>query len=292
MHQGRTNRCLSRLLDGLLSLDTYPSSLLNFWPSDGLFGQVTLKQLLSFTSGFLYANRTQLACPADASGNFNVTHCAKDIFDRYSRFPKEPGTIFGYSNEHLELASALVESVTGRLWTEVFNERVVDKLGLSPQTGFPFFSTAGGLEISARDYIKFMTGCLMKSQADCLQEETLEAMNVDYTAEVPEVEFSRTFPGWFPLWPNWHYGLAHWIECPESYPFWSESCTNSSQTGVHSSIGALGFYPIIDFRRREGLDGPIYIVIAPKPEGDRLMEKSLALSNDLRRAFDKAFPLI
>src|SRR6185295_17892734 len=82
---------------GLLTLDTKAHDLLPFWKET----TVTLRHLLSFTSGF----HDEPACINVAGADFET--CVQTIYTKNSAVAPAAGTQFYYASTHLQIAGLL-----------------------------------------------------------------------------------------------------------------------------------------------------------------------------------------
>lgn len=231
---------LSLVEDGVVALDDHPQDYLNWWTSDSSDSrsEVTLEQLLSFTSGLTGAED---GVPCVEDGDSTIEACAQEIYS--TLFAHEPGEVFVYGPAHLQVAGAMVTEATGETFHRLFRNQVGEPLGLKTLTSFGVPSlanprVAGGALGSAEDYAKVLTAL---SSGALLSPESMEVLGRDRTGgevvmqEVPE---AATASG------EWHYALGCWRECAET-PY-SADC---DQPGVLSSPGMFGFYPMWDTAR-------------------------------------------
>ena len=240
-----------RLVDaGVLALDDVPQDHLDWWPTDPADPrtEITLEQLLSFTSG-LEGGVDDVPCLED--GDSTIAACAEEIAE--GRFAHAPGSTFFYGPSHLQVAGALVSAQQGQSWNRIFREQVGRPLGLASTTAFasPSLSNprvAGGATISAADY-----GAVLQALAagTLLRPETVELLVADHT---PDGVTRMNVPD---SAGSWHYALGCWRECAgDAY---TSQC---DQPGVVSSPGAFGFYPLWDQAR--GIWG---VVATHHPDG-------------------------
>lgn len=241
------------LTDGTLSLnDTTGSLLAAPWgglPSSDPRRNISLRSLLSFTSGM---NDTELTAPCASQGapaGITPSSCAEQLWSvnaplPYPPSPACPSTYF-YAGSHQLLAGYMAVAAAGALgWNALFAARIARPLGLSLLTFFTPLSNphpAGGLYISAVDYAKvlqaYFSGTLLPPSA-------VAVIEADYTPE------PGTCIAYAPLAPalHWHYGLGHWLECRVGGSYgaqgsWQPACDALCH---HSSIGKFGTYPFID----------------------------------------------
>jgi serine-type D-Ala-D-Ala carboxypeptidase/endopeptidase len=109
-----------RLLDaGELSLDSTTGQVLG-WTGDQ--AAITLRQLLSFTSGLAPENQ----CTYDST--VTLSACVATISQ--TGLTAQPGTRFDYGSVHLAVAGRMAEVVTGQPWNAIFETQLRDPLGL------------------------------------------------------------------------------------------------------------------------------------------------------------------
>jgi D-alanyl-D-alanine carboxypeptidase len=110
--------------EGKLSLD---DRVARFIPDVTRAGEVTIRQLLSHTSGF------QDYWPQDYVPLFMLDSIsAAGILDRWARKPLDfdPGTRWQYSNTNYVIAGLIVEKVTGMPFFEFLRSRILGPLGM------------------------------------------------------------------------------------------------------------------------------------------------------------------
>ena len=221
---------LFRLMDaGYLTLDSTTGQVLG-WTGDQ--GGITLRQLLSFTSGLAPENH----CTYDPT--VTLDQCVTMISQ--TALIAAPGTEFDYGSVHLEVAGRMAEVVTGKSWNDLFAQQIRDPLGLPADivyyanplrmtnTGNPLL--AGGLVVSMNEYEHILHFVFDQG---VWQGNALLAPQIFATQTVepyPNVAIGKS-PA-----PSLRYGLTAWLEC------------STPQTGCPqiSSPGAFGFTPWID----------------------------------------------
>ncbi len=226
--------------EGVLDLADSPADHLAWWtddPNDGR-SDVTLEQLLSFTSGFS-GGPSEVPCVGEATTTLDA--CARTIHD--TLFTYEPGSTFHYGPAHLQIAAAMATSTTGDRWNRLFRDRIGAPLGLALSTGFALPSlenprAAGGGTGSAADYAAVLTAL---AAGELLDPATVERMSADHTGDGVVLAF---VPDAAAVARTWHYALGCWRECDGDE--YTEAC---DEPGVLSSPGAFGFYPWWDQAR-------------------------------------------
>jgi CubicO group peptidase (beta-lactamase class C family) len=218
---------------GQLSLDSTTGEVLGW---TGPKAAITLRQLLSFTSGLPPANlctsnplTTLAACVNTLSG------VALDA---------PPGTRYDYGSTHQHVAARMAEVVTGKTWAQLFDEVARQPLGLSSETEYfcaplqragrqnPLI--AGGLVITPNEYAKLL---LVNAGRGSFSGATLGSSALyDEQGREP---FPGVTVGVSPvasLGLPYRYGLGAWLECD----------TPAQGCAVISSPGAFGFTPWVD----------------------------------------------
>jgi len=221
---------LFRLMDAsYLTLDSTTAQVLGW---TGEEGAITLRQLLSFTSGLAPENH----CTYDST--VTLDQCVATISQ--TELIAAPGTEFDYGSVHLSVAGRMAEVVTGKSWNELFAQELRDPLGLPADleyyanplkpadTNNPLL--AGGLIMSMNEYERVLHFVFDKG---VWQGEPLLSTALFDTQTVEP--YPNVLIGKSPA-PNLRYGLTAWLDC------------NTPQTGCEqiSSPGAFGFTPWLD----------------------------------------------
>lgn len=138
--------CAAR--DGLLQLDEHVADTITEWKSDPRKSQITVRQLLSLTSGIEGAPHLHRGSIPDR----NAMAIRLSIL-------AEPGTRFIYGPSHLQVFCELLRrKLNGRSATSYLQETVLSPLGLSglefkkDARGNPL--PASGFELSAKEWAK------------------------------------------------------------------------------------------------------------------------------------------
>src|SRR5688572_9265044 len=201
-----------RLVDqGFLSLDSSTGAVLG-WA--GPQGAITLRQLLSFTSGL----------PREAPCTLMQLILLSECVDAISALGLEapPGTRYDYGSTHLHVAARMAEVVTGNSWAEIFATQIRSPLGLG--SAMAWYSAprqamgtsnpliAGGLRATMNEYARVLQLELNRGTyqgnrliADALF--TTQGTEPYPNALIGSSPFANTGLGY-------HYGLAAWLECP------------------------------------------------------------------------------
>lgn len=240
-----------RLADqGFLSIDT-PISEYAKKPDgtdfEGPWKAVTLKHLLSFTSGIEQRKQDGAHVGSESYQNPKISF-EESVQIVIDEAPKKftPGEKFIYGNNHLVIAAWAAVQATGKNWNTLFKETIADPLGFTSearyyakprtQKGIDNPGLGHGLRVSLDDYIKFVQmmfekGFSPQNKKRILSAEAISAIeNVHWKKDI-EVGFSPADLAEV----NAKYGLGAWIEC-----------TVGCLQPTISSVGLAGFYPWID----------------------------------------------
>ncbi len=125
---GTTSAIMVLVERGQLDLDAPIFNYLLFWPTDGDHGRITLRHLLTHTSGL----------PAGA--NLWTTHGREEKIERIARMrlSSKPGTLTTYSDLGMIVVAAVIEAVTrepldGFLYREVFERLGMRETRFNPR---------------------------------------------------------------------------------------------------------------------------------------------------------------
>jgi len=248
---------------GTLSLDSRPADIIPWWTSDpaDIRSQVTLEQLLSFTSGFNDAP-TSPSCITDAATTMGA--CAQEFYS--GGVGTVPGDAYYYGPAHLQIAAHMAELVTGISYAQIFKAEIVDVLGLSNNTVFAFPSTtnprvSGGGQSTPEDYAKFLRALLAGEIVT-----DIDTFTQDRTGNVV-FGFRPGATG--ATGRDWHYGLGFWRQC--DIPEWNNTCDENI---VISSGGAFGWRPWIDYNNN--YFGQIAMEVTSGNHGAAALQRQLA----------------
>jgi len=217
---------------GSLNLDSNPQDFLDYWPTSGPLADITIENLLSFTSGL----NTDPLCINLA--NVDFLECVERI-PAQNQSINTPGTEFFYGPSHMQVAGAMLIQALGlNNWSEVFTE-FKSETGLFENSNYslPSISNprlAGGMEWTASDYMEFLAALYHGNLLNQVYRDQLfkdQLVNAD-------IVYSPSLEG---LNEDWHYGQGVWLECrPVMF--------NCQAPFRVSSPGAFGAYPFIDFK--------------------------------------------
>lgn len=226
---------LSLVDRGYLSLDSRPQEFIEFWrlPLDHPAQMLTLRHLLSFTSGF----HEEPLCLNFPGADFAT--CVRSIFElnRDRRIP--PGTQYYYASTHLQIAGLMALRARGlTTWSDLFEE-FRSRTGLFPQGRFDLPSAsnprlAGGMHWTGEDYLAFLRALVQRG----LLSDDMSARMMSSQRGSARVIYSPLLAG---SGEDWAYGLGNWVECA------SPSYDCGARIARNSSPGAYGGYPFVDF---------------------------------------------
>jgi len=243
--------------EGLLSLDSKPHDVIDFWTEESA---ITLRDLLSFTSGFTVPSPCggagQPPCPWSCIDSIEAEFepCVRQVYEaNIAASPRPaPGTQYVYHPNHLQIAGLMAVKATGKPWAELFESfKAATGLFATSRFDLPKLSNprlAGGMHWTGSEYLAFLSALyhnrvpatgepLLKSQAlwDALFADQRGAATVA----------ADDSPLWARLHEDWSYGLGNWLECPTA-----TSGPGAFDCGAghrNSSPGAYGAYPFVDF---------------------------------------------
>jgi CubicO group peptidase (beta-lactamase class C family) len=225
-----------------LTLESRPQDFISFWtpttgnPASG----ITLRHLLSFTSGFATEPTATGGCLNRQGANFES--CVQEIYNTNINNDIAPGSQFYYSSTHLQIAGLMAIKAGGFAdWNSLFSD-FKSRTGLfsNPTSSYDLPSVsnprlAGGMHWTADDYLAFLRA-LYKGQV--LSTSMTASLWANQRGTDTAVISSPTVSD---LGEDWAYGLGNWRECRST----TYNCGSSLQR--NSSPGAYGAYPFIDF---------------------------------------------
>lgn len=268
--------------DGTIeSLDDPVNQYVKWWTKDQKDprSRVTLRHLLSFTSGFGGGSpglagqvmddadrNVSSSCLDNPRGNY--LSCAQQIYEGV-QMQGEPGTVYSYNSYHLQLAGAVAQYASGLSIQRIIHKYLFRAFGMS-QTSCPGSNPelAVCLITTGHDYGNFLAGV---ESYKVLPKSLVDASEKDYTPFLSD---------YYTLYGD--YGFGHFLECFDNPAGFTADCKKAQ---VHCDPGAFGFYPLIDrangywmqivafengkFYPRSGI--PEYLRVAVKPLVDAIM---------------------
>jgi CubicO group peptidase (beta-lactamase class C family) len=224
---------LDAVARGELSLTSTTGQVLGW---TGVAGTITLRHLLSFTSGM----REEAACTLNAFSTLEA--CVASIAQQ--PMVAAPGTRYDYGSTHLHVAARMAEVATGRSWQQLVRERLTDPLGLPASVRFFTYPgqslgltnplVAGGMRASAHDYGKLLGLIYHKGRLGNVTVATPALFDEQAKEPYPSVVIGSSparSQGW-----SFRYGLGAWLQC----------ATPATGCASLSSPGAFGFTPWIN----------------------------------------------
>ena len=123
--------------DGIMSLTDKPQDYLTWWTAVDERKDVTVQQLLSFTSGFVVTNASDesVTC-VDVQNNSATTleQCVKSIYENF--FDYTPGSTYYYGSVHQQILGLMVEKATDKSWKTLFADILTTPTGMTKTAYF------------------------------------------------------------------------------------------------------------------------------------------------------------
>lgn len=249
--------------NGTLSLATTTSNALGW---TGVKGEITLRQLLSFTSGLNAGGSSgagQATCIStlpNGAGDTEKDACANSIRDASTG---TPGQFFQYNSNHMAIAMRILEKKCNSSWTQIYTDALVTPLGWDPSqavwkgnfqtTTTTDGSMAGayGLTISSEHYSRMLGALLRNGTASGASGDLPGFLSSNSVNEILNDQYNGATIGYSQFAAfgyRWQYGLGNWRYC--STPSVPQTCDSDL---LSHSLGINGFYPFVD--RKNGYYG-------------------------------------
>lgn len=236
--------------DGGLSLDEPIGKRLPEFTGEA--GRITLRQLLSFTSG-----QGSLRGLIDVRQDPRIT--LEESARQIAKLPLQdkPGAVFKYGSPALQVAGALAEQATGKSWAQLFQEKLALPLGMvNTEWSNPLWPNVpagevrnpnlqGGLITTVADYGRFLTMLASNGVYQGRRILSPEAVNTMEHAQTRGLPMAFVPPDGKGL--ALQYALGNWCG----------GVADNGDCTLVSSPGALGTYPWID--RTNGLYGIFFM---------------------------------
>lgn len=254
------------------ALDTPVVPILSCPGISGPVTQITIRHLLSFTSGLI----PEAECVKDPT--MTLRDCACEILGDSARAmvdgPSEgtpqgsahrPGTTYKYGNAHHVVAGAVVQAVTRKEWSAVFEEKILAPTGAKMTYQNPK-NLAGSIQASVRDYAKLVGALFHDVRGDGKRILSSAAAKAQRDNQMPANVVRLRIPQ-----EGTDYGLNVWRWCYASFDesvltdpkklIQRSECDQVFQMG-HGGKG--GYQPFLD------VGGGYYAVMATREpsEGD------------------------
>jgi len=232
---------------GKLSLEDRICKFFDWWSCDAAsdpFGlsraNITLRLVMSFLDGTVGASSS--VCP-----NHETTfeECTIGLYNQPEIWKYIPNSTFDYNPYHLQIAGTVAEKVAGKTIDLLLNDTLSFlHMKNSFYGGGKTPDISASLRTTGNDYDKFLHSLYHKTLPD-INDELLSEMESDYSVNKQYSETGRMLQGFLG-----HYGLANWLDCGfidyNDMNLWPW-CVKQQ---VRSCVGALGYYPVLDRRRK------------------------------------------
>lgn len=284
-----TSTVLLRLVDAGAfphGLDTQAKELLvdaggNPWT--GPMGDITLRHLLSFTSGISGDD------PASENVFITLKAAVDQIYADDAATASVPGSYFYYGSTHMRIAARMAEVATGKKWAQLFAEQLHDPMGWSATSiysgGGPNPNPAGGLKCTGLEYMRFLMmqlrGGLDGTQV-FLSPAMIAAQRTDGYGPTTTLAYS---PYYDRIGKTYHYALGNWLETAGG-----GGPTPTDPVLRYSSTGTFGWAPWIT---ADGAYGGVIMTQQPT-QGDTVPSENLKAALDplIRAALAQHPPVI
>ena len=239
-----------------LALESHPQDFIDssIWPipsTDTLYA-ITLRQLLSFTSGL----ETSPPCIDAALPNGSFSGCVTQIAQANLGNGKIPGAEFYYDSDHLQVAGMMAIGarnvalgVQNSTWQDLVSAFKA-KTGLFPNSVYNLSSEsnprlAGGMTWIGSDYLDFIEANYFKRvlSTSPVPGQTVPYAQQQLTDQIASATVVNS-PALSGIGEDWHYGFGLWLEC-HANPFDCEQGVDS-----YSSPGAYGAYPFMNLTNK------------------------------------------
>jgi D-alanyl-D-alanine carboxypeptidase len=133
---------------GLLKLD---DPVIKYLPDFPYPGSITIKQLLTHSSGIPNPIPLKWVHTADEHDTFDYKEYFKPVFEKNKKVKKQPNEKFAYSNLGYVLLGMIIEKVSGQNYDVYVNENIIQKIGI-PTNQLDF--TVNDSKVHAKGYHK------------------------------------------------------------------------------------------------------------------------------------------
>ena len=248
-------------------LDTQAKELLvdgsgNPWA--GNMGDITLRQLLSFTSGISGDDAASEALL------ITLKAAVEQIYADDAATASAPGSYFYYGSTHMRIAARMAEVATGKKWSQLFAEQLHDPWGWASDSiysgGGPNPNPAGGLKCTGLEYMRFLVMQLrggLDGTTTYLSPALITAQRTDGYGPNTTLSYSPYFDR---LGKTYHYALGNWLETAGG-----GGPTPTDPVVRFSSTGTFGWAPWV---AADGVYGGIIMTQQPT-QGDTVPSENL-----------------
>jgi len=230
---------------GHLGFDTRPGELWPWWTSEvsDPRSRVTLRHLLSFTSGFYWQDAGgELPCLAGpTAASYSPEACAREIYEK-APFEFEPGSTWAYNSLHLQIAGAMAAKASNSTVQQLLHRNLIGRLNL---TGTKWLggenpALAGTMITTGDDYDKVLRAYVAY---ELVPKKLADEMERDYLEGPVKVANSSAFLSEL----LGHYSMCTYFEClPPKLSAFTPACKAAN---VHVDAGLFGYYPLVDRAR-------------------------------------------
>jgi len=230
---------MEKMDSGNVTVDDKVSKYLDYWTTDpsDIRSKMTLRDLLSFQSGYHSSDITSF-CGKHLSGDFYLHDCVKYFYENV-KIDAEPGTVWAYSSNHLQIIGAVTEVVYGQRIEQILNESLARyNMTSSYWYGGHDPVLAGSLKVSGNDYGQFMDKYFNGKIIPYAWRMQMEAEYNIY----PNVGVANFASNIFKQFVG-HYGWLNWFECQVMLSFPKYMRRECYDAAIHSDPGLFGYWP-------------------------------------------------
>lgn len=195
-------------------------------------GKITISQCLS--------HLTAIKAPSlmESLNQMKTNNSMDDAINQIAALPMEgsPGKVFRYSNVGLQIAGAVIEKISGKIFESLFAERIAKPLNMK-NTDFGHGKVAlpaGGASSTPTDYINFLTMILNKGLFNgkrILSENSIKEMQINRLTTDVRITHTPAEAGGF------GYGFGEWI---------MDGAADGNSNHSISSPGLFGSFPWVN----------------------------------------------
>ncbi|EOQ89951.1 beta-lactamase-like protein [Leptospira yanagawae serovar Saopaulo str. Sao Paulo = ATCC 700523] len=252
--------CNNGAVGGAITLSRTTAQVLGW---TGTYANVTLRQLLAFTSGLNAGGGNgsgQASCistlPLGATDT-QKNNCVNDIRDQSTG---TPGALYQYNSNHMAVAQRMLEVACNKTWDTLFAQLIVTPLGWDAsqavwrgnfRTGEDTdgsLSGAYGLSISPAHYAGMLNALLTNGIAkDSSGTNVNTFLTSNSVTEILADQYNGARIGYSQFSAfgyRWQYGLGNWRFCTVT-----DVPSECDKDLISHSIGINGFFPWLDKNR-------------------------------------------
>jgi len=235
---------------GNLSFDTKASEVFDWWTAEDARSTVTLRHLLTFTSGLVssdFSSGGMQCLEGENATEYDPEDCAREIYSTAMKQPgafwTTPGTQWSYHSMHLQIAGAMAAKAAGLKVPAMLHKYLMKAVGMKKTfwLGDKNPHLAASMMTTGNDYDKLLRAVLSYK---VLPKEIVDQMETDAYRTYPGLRPS-SYPKDVSLGFYGHYSMCTYFECVNQP--WSSGCETAS---IHADPGAFGYWPLIN-RQKE-----------------------------------------